>query len=29
MASAFQNSIIDVMKEALLADSSEGFDDNW
>ena len=21
--------IIDVMKEALLADSSEGFDDNW
>lgn len=29
MTSAFQNSIIDIMKEALLADSSDGFDDNW
>ena len=29
MASAFQNSIIDILKEALLADSSSGFDDNW
>ena len=29
MASAFQNSIIDILKEALLADSSDGFSDDW
>lgn len=29
MTSAFQNSIIDIMKEALLADSSDGFDNDW
>lgn len=29
MASAFQNSIIDILKEALLADSTSAFDDDW
>lgn len=29
LASAFQNSIIDILKEALLADSSDGFSDDW
>lgn len=29
MTSAFQNSIIDILKEALLADNSSSFDDDW
>lgn len=29
MTSAFQNSIIDILKEALLADNTSSFDDDW
>ena len=29
MTSAFQNSIIDILKEALLADNTSSFDEDW